>query len=467
MNNFLLKRKVLIIIIVVLLLLITLFKIECKYNMPIEEQIKNTRVVSEHTKDEIGNDINDMYNNYESIKFGNYYQKENSNKKNEIEWFVLDKNDEYALLLSKYILDVGKMSERDECQWSETILRNWLNSDFYNTAFNDNEKERIIECELENFNIPISLHKKQEKTKDKVFILSLDELQRYFYNDERKVNKELTTTATKFAFSKNKLIDFNSKDFEEEKKKYAKAFNLPLSAFNIKTTTYWTRTFKDNRCLVISYDGNIEGQIDGKSNLNIYNGVRPAIFVKIGDIATKSIISYDKLDKYNSLKKNTMEYDLSKTPIELKIYNINEKREYFQQLINERLEPKELKNFIAADQLDSIFGKTVNDLLQEIKRVAFQNVIYELLEGKISVNELPLSDNFVNNHSNLYKELNIDYDYWIGKPTEFEIDDDGKAYCNVSIAKVNKKNNSKVPKCVIILHFDDNGYIDDFDVFKY
>lgn len=469
MNNIVVKRIVLIIssiILILIVVVVSFLKRQHKSDIPIEEQIKYTKTVREHSKEEIGNDINDIYNNYEVVKFGNYYQNENDDKKNRIEWFVLDKKDSYALLLSKYILDISKMSDNEEeCQWSESILRKWLNSKFYNFAFNDIEKEKIIECELENFNIPLSLHKKQDITKDKVFILSLEELQKIFYGDERLINEKLTTTATDYVFSKNELINFNSKDFAKEKKEYAEAFNLPISAFNVKTTTYWTRTFKDNKCLVINYDGYIDGKNETKSNLNKYNGVRPAIFIKINNIATNNIITYNELLGNNN--ELNIEYDLSKTPREQNLYKKNEKRAYYKQLIEKKLYPEKLKNFIDVDQLDNISGKTVDDLLQEIKRISFQNVISELLKGEINVNEFPINDNYVNNHSDLYKELKIDYDYWIGKPTEFKISDDGKLYCNVSISKVNKKNSSKVPKSIIILYFDNNGYIDDFDIFNY
>ena len=84
MNNIVVKRIVLIIssiILILIVVVVSFLKKQHKSDIPIEEQIKYTKTVREHSKEEIGNDINDIYNNYEVVKFGNYYQNENDDKK--------------------------------------------------------------------------------------------------------------------------------------------------------------------------------------------------------------------------------------------------------------------------------------------------------------------------------------------------------------------------------------------------
>ena len=122
--------------------------------------------------------------NVDSVFFGNYYF-DNSNEKNKIEWVVLDidKQNKKALLLSKNILD-NKCYNDDgnSCVWSDSSLRQFLNNDFYNNCFDDNEKEKIIETELKNEDNDFyeMVSKGGEQTKDKIFCLSINEMCKYF-----------------------------------------------------------------------------------------------------------------------------------------------------------------------------------------------------------------------------------------------------------------------------------------------
>ena len=72
----------------------------------------------------------------DTITFGSYPQSDVSgNIKDPIEWIVLDKQGDKALLLSKYILDYKWYNDEfKNITWESCTLRDRLNVTFYNTA---------------------------------------------------------------------------------------------------------------------------------------------------------------------------------------------------------------------------------------------------------------------------------------------------------------------------------------------
>ncbi len=81
-----------------------------------------------------------------NVAFGAYEQDGNlDNGPEPIEWIIFDKEDDKMLLASKYILDAQYYYEintsAEGIGWEDSTVRTWLNSDFYNTAFNDIRKE--------------------------------------------------------------------------------------------------------------------------------------------------------------------------------------------------------------------------------------------------------------------------------------------------------------------------------------
>ncbi|MBO7604513.1 MAG: hypothetical protein J6S97_08900 [Bacteroidales bacterium] len=90
-----------------------------------------------------------------------------------IKWRVLKITGSKALLLTDRMPDTHPFHKADEdADWSRSDLRRWLNGDFLMRAFNDSEREAILETGLENapngyFGIPSG-----PDTRDYVFILS-------------------------------------------------------------------------------------------------------------------------------------------------------------------------------------------------------------------------------------------------------------------------------------------------------
>ena len=110
------------------------------------------------------------------VFFGHYEQDNDlTNGAEAIEWRVLKVENGEALLISQYALDSQPYNEKYAVAlWSECTLRTWLNTAFYDAAFNDTEKQGIVTKELENW--------KDVNTQDTVSLLDNDEAKTLFEN---------------------------------------------------------------------------------------------------------------------------------------------------------------------------------------------------------------------------------------------------------------------------------------------
>ena len=118
----------------------------------------------------------------DTVTFGSYPQSDASGvNKEPIEWLVLDRQGNKALLLSKYILAFKNYhNEYVDITWENCSLRKWLNNDFMNQAFNANNQNQILTSNIINRNnIELSTYG-GNNTSDKIFILSLEDILNYF-----------------------------------------------------------------------------------------------------------------------------------------------------------------------------------------------------------------------------------------------------------------------------------------------
>ncbi len=119
------------------------------------------------------------------VTFGRYEQDGNpDNGQEKIEWIVLDVQKERSLLLSRYCLDTKSYHAKGKnITWKDSTLRKWLNSDFLNTAFVPEEQEIIAVTAVDNSRKQGWQKWKKTKggknTKDRVFLLSCAEADRY------------------------------------------------------------------------------------------------------------------------------------------------------------------------------------------------------------------------------------------------------------------------------------------------
>lgn len=120
-----------------------------------------------------------------TITFGSYQNEA-------IQWYKLDEEDGKALLLSVHALASRPFSETPST-WDNSSLRTWLNHDFYQEAFDQEERSSILNTGLES---PDDLKygtKAGKDTEDYVFLLSASEAETYLSKGET------TTSPTKYA----------------------------------------------------------------------------------------------------------------------------------------------------------------------------------------------------------------------------------------------------------------------------
>ena len=108
-----------------------------------------------------------------------------------IEWRVLDKKGEKYFVISEYILDNHPYEDSyDRADWEFSEVRPWLNNTFYSKAFNSTEKKMILTTTVKAEYSEYATGYERD-TKDKIFLLSLSEVEGYFYNAK---DRKATTT---------------------------------------------------------------------------------------------------------------------------------------------------------------------------------------------------------------------------------------------------------------------------------
>ena len=98
-------------------------------------------------------------------------------------WRVLevDRKTETALLITeKPVCERPYHSKWTEITWEQCDLRKWLNEEYYEKTFSEEEKAAILECELKNPDNSDYGTKGGKDTRDRVFLLSIGEAEKYF-----------------------------------------------------------------------------------------------------------------------------------------------------------------------------------------------------------------------------------------------------------------------------------------------
>ena len=115
------------------------------------------------------------------VKFGNYFINDNKTKE-PIEWRVLEVSKNKALLITKDAIDCKPYNnERRDITWENCTLRRWLNYEFIYQAFSKEEQNEIILTNISNPKNPKWRRTNGgNNTKDKIFLLSIDEAEKYF-----------------------------------------------------------------------------------------------------------------------------------------------------------------------------------------------------------------------------------------------------------------------------------------------
>ena len=187
------------------------------------------------------------------IKLGSYFQDSDTTKA-EIEWLVLDIQDGKALLVSKYALDCQKYNETEtDVTWESCSLRKWLNNEFLNTAFSNEEQALIPTVTVPVDRNPSARTRPGGATKDKIFLLGISETDKYFSSKDEKA-----CAPTEHAISNGVYIDNKTGNCE-----------------------WWVRTPGAEQSIAasVSFSGvvNYYGtRVNGE-----YNAVRPAMWITL------------------------------------------------------------------------------------------------------------------------------------------------------------------------------------------
>ena len=136
------------------------------------------------------------------VTFGTYPQTRGGDDSTPIEWLVLARDGNKALLISRYGLDAQPYNEKwTNVTWEKCTLRTWLNGTFMNKAFTANEQTGILLTNVDNSSSQGYSGWSTSggnNTQDKIFLLSYAEANRYLdvtYGDHKNMKSRVAPTA--------------------------------------------------------------------------------------------------------------------------------------------------------------------------------------------------------------------------------------------------------------------------------
>ena len=223
------------------------------------------------------------------IKFGTYEQDLiTTNGKEDIEWQVLSNEKGKVLVVSEYCLDVQPYNKTaSEVTWETCSLRKWLNNDFINEAFSEEEKKLIPKVTIINDDNPFSETDGGNNTKDKVFCLSYEEVDKYFgdfnyYDSTIKsgYKQSLICSPTNYAVNKGVHIYYMSDD--DFTNVFQKDYGYTSEGRKDPTSNWWLRTPGYNSGEYTCFVGG-EGVVGGVYDKYVDDdilAVRPALYLE-------------------------------------------------------------------------------------------------------------------------------------------------------------------------------------------
>lgn len=221
------------------------------------------------------------------IKFGTYrYEK---NEFNEIEWKILNIENNKIFVVSKYAIDVQpydtemiidfkNRESSSKANWKDSTLRKWLNNEFLISAFSIKERECLCEITYKEKNIDLT---------DRVSLLSINDINSSIYFPTNH-----STECESTPYVEQNFIDEDEKMARQEGGKY------PLN----KATSYWLR---EPFTFVVGVNNISNYVIAYKPDLRTKLAIRPTIIIDINKCEIKDYEDED-YSKYNIIadKKN-------------------------------------------------------------------------------------------------------------------------------------------------------------------
>lgn len=273
-------------------------------DLPIEKLLPSSSSASVSEEEEITEWIEEppeiSVNSEGYVVFGKFEQDGNiSNGKEPIEWEILETNTTGVLLITRYVLNCRQYNkELNVTNWGSSDLRMWLNTDFYTESFTNGDRLFIVPVTNKNESNPYWGTSGGNDTEEKVFILDLEEIRKYYtmdqwYDDymfglDSKLIVEATPAAVKNGVFTDTLVsDYAS--INEDYKRFANDHLFRRDTFNeyidshagMTGAQWWVRTIGSNdstTCFVTPYGrvGYYYAQPNDKEN----TGVRPCLYIK-------------------------------------------------------------------------------------------------------------------------------------------------------------------------------------------
>ena len=201
------------------------------------------------------------------VTFGTYPQTSAGSDQTPIEWLVLDRDGDKALLLSRYGLDAQPYhTSYTSITWEKCTLRTWLNDDFINRAFTAAEQSAILLTNVDNSSIQCYSGWSTSggnNTQDKVFLLSYAEANKYLgvtYGNINNTKSHVAPTAYAISQGASNSYDYKTTDGEA-------------------AWWWWLRSpgFLQTYAAFVSPDGSlIDSGVSGA-----WGSVRPALWVNL------------------------------------------------------------------------------------------------------------------------------------------------------------------------------------------
>lgn len=96
-------------------------------------------------------------------------------------WLVLEKRGDIVLLLAENVIECKRFhDDPSDSIWGESTLRGWLNGEFLNSAFMEDERDSIVLCTHTDGGNDSCAIDEGEEVVDSAFLLSIGEVERYF-----------------------------------------------------------------------------------------------------------------------------------------------------------------------------------------------------------------------------------------------------------------------------------------------
>jgi len=210
-----------------------------------------------------------------------------------ISWIVLYEEADQMLVISEEILELRQFNSTNvDVTWENSDLRQYLNDEFITNHFSAEEQSRLIETTVNNDHNPWLSSDTSASTIDRVFILSVDEVVRYFGDSGDLENRPLgwewgiydQYNRNRIAFA-NQSIDFSGVgDFFALERGSSSEWWLRTEAYNAGDKHDIELTLINY--ILGSHQTTIEGSDEGGiiDMYGVYSskflGVRPAMWIE-------------------------------------------------------------------------------------------------------------------------------------------------------------------------------------------